>query len=314
MKSSKFSIKLTISVIIPTYIRPKYLLQTIEEVINQGHPAVCEIIVVDQTPKDLIPNGFYEKLEELKKKISLIYLYKEIANLPAARNSALQIAKGEIILMLDDDVLLPANFIEEHYNNYNNDNNIIMVVGLPYERLNKYISQIDQINVNNFKEFTAPFFKENKKDRNWTGLMVGVNHSVLKAYALKLEGYDENFIGSGYFEDFDFLQRLRKSFANKKTAYNPEAFVVHLRAPSGGCRRQDVRNTWLFSVSTHIYMWRYKQWNLFWRTMRAGPLLKKNVFQFWKQPILWWGFVKSLILAYQKRGNNKSIFAKNKNS
>jgi glycosyltransferase involved in cell wall biosynthesis len=303
-----------ISVVIPTYIRPKYLLQTVREVIHQSHPAVCEIIVIDQTPKELITKELQDQLLVLKQRSNIVYIYREVANLPAARNAALAISNGDIVIMLDDDVLLPANFIEEHYNCYLLNKEVVCVAGLPYHRADKYHHQIDEININNFQKYTTPHFREKERDNNWKGLLVGANHSVLKAYAINSGGYDETMLGNAYYEDSDFIQRFRIKFPDRLVVYNPAAFVIHLRAPTGGARRTDIKyqSVWLMTFSTHIYMWRHtraiERRKLFMHTLRIGPFRKDNVIQFWKQPRAWYGFVKSLILSYRKRNEPASIF------
>ena len=60
--------QMQVSVVIPTFFRPKYVLQTIAEVIRQQHPELCEIIVIDQTPARYISETFKEKIsnEELQ--------------------------------------------------------------------------------------------------------------------------------------------------------------------------------------------------------------------------------------------------------
>jgi glycosyltransferase involved in cell wall biosynthesis len=305
---------MNISVVIPTYIRPKYLLQTIGEVIRQSHPAVCEIIVVDQTPKELVTTELQKRLAEFKKQTNLHYLYREVANLPAARNAALAIAKGDIVVMLDDDVLLPEHFFKEHYNSYLDTENVIAVAGLPYHRGDKYIDQINNITIDNYQNYSNPHFKETKRDDDWKGLLVGANHSVLRDYAINAGGYDESMLGNAYYEDSDFIRRFRKKFPEKSIIYNPNAFVVHLRAPMGGARRTDIKKSavWLMTFSTHIYMWRHtestERRKLFFSTLRMGPFRKDNIFQFWKQPRAWYGFVKSLLKAYGKRKEASSIF------
>jgi glycosyltransferase involved in cell wall biosynthesis len=305
-----------ISVVIPTYIRSAYLIKTIREVVCQAHPAVCELIVIDQTPTALITANFKQELICLQQQANIIYIHRTTPNLPAARNAAIAIAKGEILIMLDDDVLLPADFIEEHYTCYLSDQNVICVAGLPYHRKDKYRDRIHEINLANFQQYTTPHFKEKEKDNNWKGLLVGANHSVLKTYAIASGGYDEGMFGNAYYEDSDFIQRFRGKFPDKIVVYNPAAFVVHLRAPEGGCRRDDIKKkeTWLMTFSTHVYMWRYTrsaEWRkLFLMTLRMGPFRKDNVLQFWKQPRAWHGFIKSLVLAYGKRNVLASIFIK----
>ena len=44
--------------------------------------------------------------------------------------------------------------------------------------------------------------------------MIGVNHSVLRTFAIENRGYDENMLGPAYYEDADFTCRLRERFSS----------------------------------------------------------------------------------------------------
>ena len=132
---------MTISVGIPTYRRPDYLLQTIEEVLRQEHPAVIEIIICDQTIDSETSDSFKNKIQLHVEAQRIRYFRSEIANLPLARNKILAKAKGDIILWIDDDVLLPKGFVEQHYQCYRDNpssEKIISVAGLPFHRKNSF--------------------------------------------------------------------------------------------------------------------------------------------------------------------------------
>lgn len=103
-----------VSVIIPTYKRSDYLLQTIESVLNQTYSSI-EIIVVDD-------NGFgtvfqketYNKLKSLIVSNKIIYIPHDTnKNGSAARNTGFKASKGEYINFLDDDDELMPDKIEK---------------------------------------------------------------------------------------------------------------------------------------------------------------------------------------------------------
>lgn len=302
-----------ISVIIPTYNRPAYLLQTIREVIDQQHAAVAEIIVIDQTPQHALPNNFFEQLEGIKQSTNLVYQQKDLANLPAARNTALALARGDIALMLDDDVLLPPGFIQEHLNCYHQNNRVIGVAGLPYHRKKESLDQIDTINMHNFRQYTSPHFTANKIDFNWQCHMVGANHSFLVAFGRRSGGYDEQFIGVSFYEDTEFAANLMRQFPKHLICYNPNAYNIHLRAVGGV--RITKQSTWTeeqLITGPLIYGWRYlKGWGLIKHVLsiiRIGPLRKKNIVNFWRQPAVWYAFIKVLVKTSSKHKKRISPF------
>ncbi len=88
-----------VSVIIPTYNRPKTLLQALNSVLVQNYPDI-EIIVVDDG-SDINNNKFIvEQFSQVK------YIYQDNKGPGAARNKGFIESRGEFIQFLDDDDLL----------------------------------------------------------------------------------------------------------------------------------------------------------------------------------------------------------------
>lgn len=90
--------KMKVSVIIPTYNRAELVQETIESVLRQS----CrdyEIIVID--------DGSTDNTEHALKRFSseIIYIKQENRGLNAARNRAIDLARGEYIALLDSDDL-----------------------------------------------------------------------------------------------------------------------------------------------------------------------------------------------------------------
>lgn len=99
-----------VSLIIPTKNRYDALTRALESIARQ-RVAPREIIVVDQTPN---ADGAAARLREiLPESVRLDYLWNpQITGGAAARNAAIERARGEILLFIDDDVTLYADFIE----------------------------------------------------------------------------------------------------------------------------------------------------------------------------------------------------------
>ncbi|MGD7006923.1 glycosyltransferase [Metabacillus sp. 84] len=90
-----------VSVIIPTYNRSRYLVESLESVLSQTYPNK-EVIVVNDGSDDETDSI----LDAYKERIT--YIYKENGGKASAINTGMQVAKGKYIWVFDDDdVALP---------------------------------------------------------------------------------------------------------------------------------------------------------------------------------------------------------------
>jgi len=94
-----------VSVIIPTYNRPKLLQQAVESVLNQAYRAVEVIVVDDGSPDDT---------ELMMKQYAgrVTYIKQTNQGVSAARNTGFRSASGQFINFLDDDDLFMPTKIE----------------------------------------------------------------------------------------------------------------------------------------------------------------------------------------------------------
>jgi glycosyltransferase involved in cell wall biosynthesis len=89
----------TVSIIIPTYNYGKYLTKAIKSCLDQTHKEL-EIIVVDDGSTD-------DTREIVGQLPDIVYIFHENQGVSTARNTGLNLAKGEFIVFLDaDDYLL----------------------------------------------------------------------------------------------------------------------------------------------------------------------------------------------------------------
>src|SRR5262245_60550977 len=85
-----------VSVIIPTYNRPRWLRQAIESVLQQTHPLV-EVLVVDDGSRDHAARDITLAYPGVR------YIYQQNRGLGAARNAGIQACSGDYVAFLDDD-------------------------------------------------------------------------------------------------------------------------------------------------------------------------------------------------------------------
>lgn len=105
-KSTLLDAKPFISVVIPTLNRYEYLKDVLKDLENQIYKNF-EVIIVDQT--DAFQKEFYEGWN-----LDLKFWFQEEKALWKARNEAIQSAKGDYILLYDDDSLIEEDWIHHH--------------------------------------------------------------------------------------------------------------------------------------------------------------------------------------------------------
>src|SRR5215218_2268896 len=100
-----------VSVVIPTFRRREALLRLLDALGRQSLPATeFEVIVVVDGSDD----GSREAAEALSTPYALRVLWQENRGRSAARNVGLGVARGELVVMLDDDMVPAPHLLTEH--------------------------------------------------------------------------------------------------------------------------------------------------------------------------------------------------------
>jgi glycosyltransferase involved in cell wall biosynthesis len=98
-----------VSVVIPAYKQAEYLGSTIQSVLNQTYTNF-EVIVVN----DASPDNTTEVVQQFQDPRLKYIIHERNQMLPAARNTGMRAAKGEIIALLDADDLFHPNKLAAH--------------------------------------------------------------------------------------------------------------------------------------------------------------------------------------------------------
>lgn len=305
---------------IPSFRRPHILIQTIKEVLREKGGLDLEVIVVDQTPKDELDDHFYAEIEALSAQMSLTYVWRAQANSNAARNHALQLAKADVVVYFDDDVLLSPGIFQNYLKSYEepaNGREVIAVAGECYHRSMAQNLPFQELSTDRPEHGTGRQFESLGTARRAdldNGILTGCNMSFLRAYAIEAGGFDEQL--TSYFDEGDFSKRLEQVFPDKAVIFDPSPFAVHLRAPMGG-HRLTVANHGkkeMDIVFSQLSYWlrhhpETPDWQHIYRHMRVGPLRKENIVHFWRQPACWLAFYRAVRLAYTQKNVVVSPFA-----
>lgn len=299
-----------VSLIIPTYNREEILCNTIKYALNQQCQNY-EILVIDQTVKHT--NETYRYLNKISPHVRVIKHYPPSS--PGARNRGIREAKGEIVILIDDDVIIEKDFIAQHLKYYGNPK-VVGVTGR-VDQESRFITRIPSFLKSDFIQWisTQKFMDMSEREAYRAA---GGNFSFRKKTAMQVGLYDENFIGTYWGEEYDFSLRLRGS--GHKIIYNPKAIIYHLNEPKGGVgdrKRFDI-NT-IYSKSHNLsYMieknrlnrafYLYLIWYIYKQDLIKKDYLSLKGFLFLPRGHLY--FIKGLLAGF-KKGKKRVIRARN---
>ncbi len=268
----------TISVVIPTKDRADSLVRAAQSISAQT-VLPLELVVVDQTPE---PADLHARLRQTcGNRIGLQYIWDpKISGGAPARNVALEVVKGSIILFLDDDVTLHPDFIENLLLAYHKHPDASGISGIPDnytppERFYSYWSRI----------FMRGPFHDDRQPVYWRAMalgeavpvsrMSGGMMSLLKA-SIGSTRFDPDLRGVSDGEDVDFCMHL----SGAKLYLEPRCLLTHHFDPKGRAGDHWLRR----HVQSHAYLYRRN-----WRSAKAAYL--------W----LWAGWIFAAILSSASR-------------
>ncbi|MAU12573.1 MAG: hypothetical protein CL607_22320 [Anaerolineaceae bacterium] len=116
-----------ISVVIATRERPKMIKQALDTLIKLDYPNY-EIVVVDNVPQSQATHDVVATFQD--QPVPVRYLVEQKPGLSNARNCGARAAKGDIIAVTDDDVLVDSNWLNEIVRGFKAADNVACVCGL----------------------------------------------------------------------------------------------------------------------------------------------------------------------------------------
>mgnify|MGYP001029467627 CR=1 FL=1 len=246
-----------ISVIIPTYAREAALRTTLAEIVEQDYPHY-EVLVVDQTAKH--ESETEADLERLAAAEKIRWFRLDWASLPGARNYGVRRAEGEIIVFIDDDVRLQPGYLKAHARNFIDRPEIGAVAG----------RVLDPTIADGMpEEMAIEFLPPEAMDPGIAWYYIDLVHAVKPQQVLTARGcnmsfrrdifdkfgvwFDERFRGSAVREESDFCLRIRQT--GYKIWFDPEAVLVHVGEPTGGCHDVSTRSLQYQITHYHNHFW-----------------------------------------------------------
>lgn len=106
-----------ISIVIPAHNRPAFLLEAVHSITEQTYTNF-EVIVVDDGS---VPPISLSSLEKVLGQRVVLYRHDSAQGVPKAKNAGVIAARGEVILLLDDDDLLMPDALEQIFSAFSNN-------------------------------------------------------------------------------------------------------------------------------------------------------------------------------------------------
>jgi glycosyltransferase involved in cell wall biosynthesis len=202
-----------VSILIPTLERYPYLFALLAQLRHQTITPL-EIIVIDQSGRDHNKNGWPERFSDLPLRV----IYRDRPGQSSARNAGLQAVRGDVVLFLDDDDVVPPDLTARHLA-FMERSAVDVSCGVALEP--------------GARPSPAEFGYTRDSD------VFPTNNSMVRTAALHESGLFDLAYERGERADHDLGMRLY--LAGAILGLNPHASVTHLHAPRGGLREHSVR-------------------------------------------------------------------------
>jgi peptidoglycan/xylan/chitin deacetylase (PgdA/CDA1 family)/GT2 family glycosyltransferase len=204
-----------ISVIIPTYQRRDIVLNTVYSLMRQEYDAPYEVIVVVDGSTD----GTAQALQPLSPAFPFTVLEQGNQGASVARNQGARVARGEILLFLDDDMEADPRLLAEHDASHRAGAEIVLGCLLlhPQSPPSMLIPGVKSWVDDRVKRLSTLQLPPNVDD-----ILTG-QISLSRRLFEQMGGFDTRFTRDGSFgnEDIDFGYRLIQQ--GRRIVYNPKA-------------------------------------------------------------------------------------------
>lgn len=213
------------SIIIATYNRGEVLAQTISMALAQDFDDY-EVIVVDQTaPPSVDPRAYAQYGDRIR------FLWLPRRGVTLARNAGVLAARGEIAILVDDDVVFGPDYVACHVRRYDSPS-VGGVTGLTSA---PRLGCDEEILAEMRTLYSLGAIPANGLATvDWT---VGCNCSYRRSLILEAGLYDERF--RTICDDSDMSVRVRQ--LGYRLLLDASFRLVHLELRSGGSRNRDPR-------------------------------------------------------------------------
>ncbi len=237
-----------LSVLIPTFARPEGVSRCVRALAGQVGPgASVEVIVGIDGPDQ----GEREALGAVSGGLDLRVSEGEHAGPAATRNRIIALARGETLLLLNDDVVPAPDLLATHVRAQDTHPGAMVLGGAPFA-----VRAGDRLFDRLIRETSMVFFYD-RMDQAEPGRDWGFRHawtlnlSVSSSLVREVGGFCGSLPGAAY-EDIELAWRLRERFG-APVLYRPGASVIHEHwyEPDGYLAREESlgRDAWALALA-----------------------------------------------------------------
>ncbi|MDR0603311.1 MAG: glycosyltransferase [Bacteroidales bacterium] len=210
-----------ISIGILSYKRTDLLVETIKNIVVSNYE--IDLIILNNN-KDIDIKEDIDMILIDKTNITMQYIwFHKNLGVATGRREILFACKTDIIIMLDDDVVIPSIdiIISNVINEFESD-----------KTLGGVAFNIIDIKTNKHNRYEMPHKNKNRnmEKKFYTYLMIGAGHALQVSKAIEVGNYPDDF-GLYGAEEIDLSFRLINS--GYKIIYNPDCKIIHKKSPDG---------------------------------------------------------------------------------
>jgi len=249
-----------LSIVFATYTaeRLKDVFDLLESIGRQTYPALETLAVVDRTAESAALAGALERyIKEHRTGNVRVLLNDGATGANASRNRGIEEAKGEIVAVVDDDVVLFPDWAGEMVDSYRLDSSIAGVTGPAFplwedRRMSWFPRELYWIWGGTVWEWN-----EVREIRNVGGMNCSFRREVLLAAGLYDAGIGpkEGFEQAGWFrlggDEVELSLRIRRKFKEARIIYNPKVRIYHKAYSSRFNWRFIAKKSFRFGYTKH---------------------------------------------------------------
>nr|WP_157684556.1 glycosyltransferase [Cytobacillus praedii] len=206
------------SIIILTYNNLEYTKQCLESIRKYTDRDTYELIIIDNNSVD-------DTKEWLLKQDDIrVIINKENLGFPRGCNQGIEIAKGENILLLNNDVIVTENWLSNMVNSLYSEDRIGAVGPVTNSAAYYTAIPVEYSNLNEMHNFAQDFNKSDSEKWEERLKLIGYCMLIKRDVVDKIGLLDERFT-PGNFEDDDYSVRIRQ--AGYKLLLCKDTFIHH---------------------------------------------------------------------------------------
>lgn len=273
----------TISAVVPTFRRERHLVDTLRLLLPLLQ-AGDEILVVDQTPQHEPETE--AALEGWARTSAIRWYCKSRPSQCEAMNVAAHLARGDLLLFLDDDIVPSPGLLAAYRQAFAGDPGLVAANGQVLQPWHPG----PRPGASRGAGLDFDFASSEPCDML---SLIGCNFAVRRTAFLEAGGMDENFTGANYRNDAELAYRL-DSRTGRLVRFVPQASVRHLHA-AGGNRAFGHEQSWKHiggSIGDYYFALRWLPWAkripYVLRRMLREPVNRRTLRSPWLVPMLAW--------------------------